>query len=402
MSTADTWPFVPLGELCVNGGQYGTSEKSSTYPTGLPVLRMGNIVDGEIDWSDLKYLAASSREALKCSLQKGDLLFNRTNSIALVGKSAVFNGEREAVFASYLVRFRMKADRADPYFVCAYINSEFGRAFINANMVRAIGQANVSASTMQRMEIPAPSLQEQRRIAARLREQLSTLTEARAALEAQLVAVESLPAAHLRAVFESEEMHQWPWRRLGDLLVLRQDIVHPRNKPIGAARFVGLEHIESNTGRRVGELQIRMEDLTGRKARFFPGDIVYGYLRPYLNKVWIAEFDGLCSVDQYVFEARRKVADTNFIAWFMRSSTYLCRAPVKETPGWLPRIRTDEVAAVEVNLPPVEVQRSISDKLNAEFAETRELQQRIAAKLTELEKLPAALLRAAFSPAGEV
>jgi restriction endonuclease S subunit len=300
----------------------------------------------------------------------------------------------------HIFRVDLNKDRLDSDYAVFAINEQLEEMIGRAH--GAVGLRHVTRREVESLEIPLPPLGEQRRIAARLREQLSILAEARAALEAQLAAAESLPAAHLRAVFESDEMQHWPLTRLGDLLVLRQDIVHPRNKPSGAARFVGLEHIESNTGQRVGALQIRMEDLTGRKARFFTGDIVYGYLRPYLNKVWIAEFDALCSVDQYVFEVRGDIADTNFVAWFMRSSTYLSRAPIKETPGWLPRIRTDEVAAVEMNLPPVEIQHSIADKLDAEFARTRALQQTIAAKLADLEKLPAALLREAFSPSCEV
>ncbi len=88
---------------------------------------------------------------------------------------------------------------------------------------------------------------------------------------------------------------------LGHLLQLRKEVVHPRDKPEGTAVFVGLEHIEPATGRRIGSVEIEKSQLTGRKPAFRKGDIVYGYLRPYLNKVWIAEFDGLCSVDQYVY-----------------------------------------------------------------------------------------------------
>ena len=64
---------------------------------------------------------------------------------------------------------------------------------------------------------------------------------------------------------------------------------------------MGLEHVEPQTGRRIGSIPIDLATMTGRKARFLPGDIVYGYLRPYLNKVWIAAFEGFCWVDQYVF-----------------------------------------------------------------------------------------------------
>jgi type I restriction enzyme S subunit len=123
--------------------------------------------------------------------------------------------------------------------------------------------------------------------------------------------------------------------RLGEVLELRNEIVHPRDRPSGEATFVGFEHIESGTGRRIGSTRIRLEDLTGRKALFHQGDIVYGYLRPYLNKVWLAEFTGYCSVDQYVFRVRPDV-DPKYVAWFLRSPAYLESAPIDQTPGQTP------------------------------------------------------------------
>ncbi len=84
---------------------------------------------------------------------------------------------------------------------------------------------------------------------------------------------------------------------LGEVLTPRNEIVHPRDNPTGPDVFVGLEHIEPGTGRRLGSEPMEKSTMTGRKARFKAGDIVYGYLRPYLNKVWLADFDGLCSVD---------------------------------------------------------------------------------------------------------
>lgn len=131
--------------------------------------------------------------------------------------------------------------------------------------------------------------------------------------------------------------------------------------------FVGLEHIESGSGRRTGSLELDLERLTGRKPRFCERDIVYGYLRPYLNKVWVAEFDGLCSVDQYVYQVVDGV-DQEFIAWFIRSPAYLDRAPITATPGQLPRIRTEEVADVWIDLPPLDEQRSIAAFLTEQMA----------------------------------
>ena len=84
---------------------------------------------------------------------------------------------------------------------------------------------------------------------------------------------------------------------------------------------MGLEHIEPNSGRRIGSLTIDLGSLTGRKPTFRRGQIVYGYLRPYLNKVWVAEFDGYSSVDQFAFDVR-PAGGHEFVAAFMRSETF--------------------------------------------------------------------------------
>lgn len=146
---------------------------------------------------------------------------------------------------------------------------------------------------------------------------------------------------------------------LGDVLEIKNDIVHPRDKPHGIAMFVGLEHIERDTGIRIGSKTLDLSEMTGRRARFEEGDIVYGYLRPYLNKVWIAEFDGLCSVDQYVLRVKPGF-DRNYVAHYLRSAEFLKTAPVDLAPGQLPRIRSGEITATPIPLPPLDEQRRIA------------------------------------------
>lgn len=184
--------------------------------------------------------------------------------------------------------------------------------------------------------------------------------------------------------------------RLGDILSLRRQIVHPRDRPKGQAIFVGLEHIESGTGRRNGHLDVEKSQLGGRKPVFRKGDIVYGYLRPYLNKVWIAEFDGLCSVDQYVYSVDSEVADAEYVAWFLRSPAFLDRAPISETPGQLPRIRLEEVASVEIDLPSLVVQRETAVNLHEQMAAVERARAAAEARLEAARALTGAVLHAAF------
>ncbi len=254
-------------------------------------------------------------------------------------------------------------------------------------------QRNLNAAMVKDLLVPLPPLAEQQRIAAILKEQMATVERARAAAEARMEAANALPAAYLRTIFDGPDAHKWPRKRLGELLHLRKEVVHPRDDPIGPVIFVGLEHVEPNTGRRIGSVQVEMASLTGRKPRFLKGDIVYGYLRPYLNKVWVADFDGLCSVDQYVYSVDQTKASADFVAWFMRSPVYLTRAPIGYAPGQLPRIRTEEVASVEINLPSsIEDQSEIATVVAARMNGIERGRQAIEDQLAAIHTLPLALV----------
>ena len=140
-----------------------------------------------------------------------------------------------------------------------------------------------------------------------------------------------------------------------------------------------------------------LQTLPGRKPRFYKGDIVYGYLRPYLNKVWIAEFDGLCSVDQYSYKIYDNLALPTYVSFFLRSSRFLDAAPVSSAPGQLPRIRSEEIDEVMIPLPPLTEQKRITALLEKETASVSKLRQNLESQLAEINALPATLLRKAFS-----
>lgn len=147
--------------------EYGSSAKCSTENLGVPVVRMGNIQNGQLDLGDLKYLPENHDEFPKLLLECGDLLFNRTNSAELVGKTAVYMGKPEKCsFASYLIR--VKLIDTVPVFVSAYINSAFGRAWIKSVVSQQVGQANVNGSKLKSLNIPLPSREEQEEIVQRL------------------------------------------------------------------------------------------------------------------------------------------------------------------------------------------------------------------------------------------
>lgn len=134
----------------------------------------------------------------------------------------------------------------------------------------------------------------------------------------------------------------------------------------GHGQFVGMEHLEPGSGRRIGSAEIELASTSGSKQRFREGDIVYGRLRPYLNKVWLAEFGGFCSVDQTVFRVN-DAFDPSFVASFMRSEAFLSQI-VPLIRGELPRVRNHEVLAARMPSLAFSEQRRIASELREQFA----------------------------------
>ncbi|MFP5285780.1 MAG: restriction endonuclease subunit S, partial [Thermoanaerobaculia bacterium] len=164
----ESWTLVALNDL-VSAVQYGTSARADgDSRTGVPMLRMANIQDGRTDLSSLKYADPRTPGLKAFYLSPGDVLFNRTNSPGLVGKAAVFDGDMEAVFASYLVRLKVHRDRVLSSFVCAWINSPWGRQWARTVRTDCVSQSNINSSKLRRMPVPTPPLTEQKEIVRRI------------------------------------------------------------------------------------------------------------------------------------------------------------------------------------------------------------------------------------------
>jgi len=149
---------------------FGLSLKASlTQKTGMvPMLRMPNIVNGEIECNQLKYLPRHScgtkKEPDKWLLRKGDFLINRTNSKELVGKSAVFHLDGEYTYASYVIRYRFDTSIVKPEYVNILFMLPLVREQIDAVSRQTAGQCNINSDEIGAIHIPVPSLNIQEKI----------------------------------------------------------------------------------------------------------------------------------------------------------------------------------------------------------------------------------------------
>lgn len=186
---------------------YGTSEKTNDDKNGIPVLRMGDIQNGKLNFDNLKFL--DTIKDGKLILKKGDLLFNRTNSSELVGKSAVFKADRKCSFASYIIKVRFD-DTLNSDYVCFYINSPYGRQWARSQLTQQVGQANINGKKLQELQIPLPSLAEQERIVAEIETRFERADAMELAVQNALDTAEKLKQAILKKAFRGELVPQNP------------------------------------------------------------------------------------------------------------------------------------------------------------------------------------------------
>ena len=158
------WDKTELGNLCKEV-RYGTSKPASengkyTY------LRMNNITyEGELDLTNTKSIDISDEELPKCSVQKGDILFNRTNSIELCGKTCLYKLDETMVIAGYIIRVRVN-EKLNPQYVSTFFNTKSIKKLLREMAKGAVNQANINAQEMQSIQIPIPPIELQNDFAA--------------------------------------------------------------------------------------------------------------------------------------------------------------------------------------------------------------------------------------------
>ena len=158
------WEIGTIRDL-VSEVKYGTSQKAGIEGT-FPILRMGNITyRGGWKLDDLKYIDIPEKDLSKYLVENGDLLFNRTNSKKLVGKTAVFNQDQPMAYAGYLIRVRPNAQNTNEY-ISGYLNSDHGKKTLVGMCKRIIGMANINAQELQNIKILKAPLEEQQKYQA--------------------------------------------------------------------------------------------------------------------------------------------------------------------------------------------------------------------------------------------
>ncbi len=193
------WEKGIIRDLAVKT-QYGTSKKAHETDGEFPVLRMNNITyKGTWDFSSLKYVDFDENEKAKYLVYKGELLFNRTNSKELVGKTAVYKNTEPMAYAGYLVKLIVN-EKANSEYISAYLNSNHGKAVL-LNMAKSIvGMANINAEELKKIKILIPPVSLQNEFATRVQ----AIETEKERMQKSLKELEDNFAALMQRVFKGE------------------------------------------------------------------------------------------------------------------------------------------------------------------------------------------------------
>ena len=180
------WPVRTIRDL-LESASYGTSEKAEA--TGeFPVLRMNNITrTGEMDTAELKYMDLKEDQRERYLVRTGDVLFNRTNSVELVGKTGIYREANPMAYAGYLIRLRVNR-KYEPEYLAAFLNTVYSKRVFRSMCKSIIGMANINATELQALRIPVPPLPVQHKFAG------------------CITAVEKLKATHRISLVEQDDL----------------------------------------------------------------------------------------------------------------------------------------------------------------------------------------------------
>ncbi len=197
----ESWKQLSIDSIC-HSLKYGTAKKSEKSGS-VVVIRMGNLQQGEIDWSDLVY-SSDKEDIEKYHLEDGDVLFNRTNSAALVGKTSIYRGEYPAIYAGYLIKLEYDHDVVIGDFLNYALNTNKAKVYCNSVKTDGVNQSNINAKKIGAFVVPVPMIDEQREIVVLLQKLITLEKQAKKSAEAILAQIDTMKKAILARAFRGE------------------------------------------------------------------------------------------------------------------------------------------------------------------------------------------------------
>lgn len=330
---------------------------------GVFQFRMNNITtEGHLDLTKKRRVPRDTRNIDTFLVERGDVLFNATNSPDLVGKTAYFPGmEEPAVFSNHFLRLRPHADRLDGRFLSRWLNLQFERGRFKGMCRQWVNQATVSRDALLAMRLPLPSLSEQQRIA----EILDKADALRAKRRAALTQLDALTQSIFLDMFGDSAtiLERWTTKRLEQSL----DFL------TSGSRGWAEHYAESGDLflriQNVGRDELLLDDIAyvnapdtaeAKRTRVEPGDVLLSITADLGRTAVVPEGLGPAYINQHLAILRASALDPRFLSAFLTSPLGQHQVLKRNRHGVKAGLNFDDIRSFVVPAPPTELQRSFA------------------------------------------
>ena len=385
----NNWLWIKMSSVCKleRGITFpATAKEKKSSPNNIPCLRTTNVQE-KLRIDDLIYVdkiyMKNNPAKLVCV---DDIIMSSANSRELVGKTCyVDNLPFPMTFGGFVLNIRAKGILSKYLFY--FLRHEFLLGKFMEKSSQTVNIANINTSKLSNYLIPLPPLDEQQRIVDIIESLFAKLDKAKALAQNVINNYELRRSSILHKVFDNS----YAKIKLSQILSASKETTTDFSKP--NLKYIGLENMKKNYGIISYE---NAEKIKSSKKIFRKGQILYGKLRPYLNKHDIAKFDGVCSTDIIVLDNIEELAEKKYINYYFDYDKFIDYINCNSKGIILPRVTKDILLNAECPLPTIEEQNKIVyilDSLFAKEQQTKELAEQILQKIDLMKK---AILAQAF------
>jgi len=405
-SLPDGWRWIRLERLVTDAKSgFACGERDSK---GVIQLRMNNVdIRGNFVWNEFIRVPASSQMIVEYMLEPDDVLFNNTNSVELVGKSALFQGHDEPiVYSNHFTRIRTDQNELLPRFLVSWVNYQWNLGVFANICNRWVGQSAVKPDKLLALDFPLPPLAKQKRIASILNEQMAAVEQARKAAEERFEAVQALKMAYLRHGFRQlgqQLPKSWRWQKFGDLAEFKNGINFTADQKGKGILTLDVLNMYSNSICISTDELYRVNMNPSHEYLLKPNDILI--VRSSVKREgvgWPALFPGhtepviFCG---FLIRARliSKQISSQFIAYYLRQEHIRDLVIGKSGTGTITNISQLNLKSIEIPVPPLKKQNRITAILKKQMDRVDHIYNAVTEEQLAVVTLPSTLLRCAFS-----
>ena len=363
-----------LPEICKI--QYGYAFDSAEFSDseGIPLIRIRDVVRG---YSETYTTESCGDEYI---VQDGDML------IGMDGEFNIAHWKGGKAYLNQRVCRLIPTNEVDALYLYYFMPKALKEIEDKTPFVTV---KHLSAKELNKIVVPMPALDEQKKIANSLRK----VEELIALRKEQLAKLDQLVKSRFIELFGDLKTNNkcWPIVGFKDCADIDTNMVH-NFEGYGDFPHIGIDSIEKETGRLVGYRTISEDGVISGKYLFTPKHIIYSKIRPNLNKVALPNFEGLCSADAYPILVKEGICNREYLGYTLRSQYFIDYILAFSNRTNLPKVNKNQVEGFTLPLPPIEVQQQFA----AIVEQTAKSKLTIQASLDKLELLKKSLMQEYF------